>query len=46
MIALALPNLATAFSADVVHRVVQVAHERGMAVQIEETGGRPKRETT
>lgn len=44
VIALALPDLATAFSADVVHRVVQVAHERGMVVQIEETGAEPKRE--
>lgn len=44
VIALALPDLATAFSADLVHRVVQVAHERGMAVQIEETGAEPKRE--
>ncbi|MGY0388921.1 LacI family DNA-binding transcriptional regulator [Nocardioides sp. WG-D5] len=44
VIALALPDLATAFSADVVHRVVQVAHERGMVVQIEETAAEPKRE--
>ncbi|MER6936435.1 LacI family DNA-binding transcriptional regulator [Nocardioides sp. NPDC127514] len=44
VIALALPDLATAFSADMVHRVVQAAHERGMAVQIEETAAEPKRE--
>ncbi|MEU0312310.1 LacI family DNA-binding transcriptional regulator [Nocardioides sp. NPDC006273] len=44
VIALALPDLATAFSADMVHRVVQVAHERGMAVLIEETAAEPQRE--
>ncbi|MFJ9392883.1 LacI family DNA-binding transcriptional regulator [Nocardioides sp. NPDC101246] len=44
VIALALPDLATAFSADMVHRVVQAAHERGMAVQIEETAAEPQRE--
>ncbi|MBC7276385.1 LacI family DNA-binding transcriptional regulator [Nocardioides sp.] len=44
VIALALPDLATAFSADMLHRVVQVAHERGMAVLIEETAAEPQRE--
>lgn len=44
VIALALPDLSTAFSAEMVHWVVQVAHARGMAVQIEETGAEPKRE--
>ena len=44
VIALALPDLATAFSAEMVHRVVQAARERGMAVQIEETAAEPQRE--
>ncbi|MFI5626813.1 LacI family DNA-binding transcriptional regulator [Nocardioides sp. NPDC051685] len=44
VIALALPDLSTAFSAEMVHWAVQVAHARGMAVQIEETGAEPKRE--
>ncbi|GGU09544.1 LacI family DNA-binding transcriptional regulator [Nocardioides albus] len=43
VIALALPDLATAFSADLVHRVVQVAHERGMTVQVAETAAKPRR---
>ncbi|WOF22652.1 LacI family DNA-binding transcriptional regulator [Microbacterium betulae] len=43
-IAVALPDLATAFSADLLHSIVEVAHERGFAVQIEETGAEPGRE--
>jgi DNA-binding LacI/PurR family transcriptional regulator len=43
-IAVALPDLATAYSADLMHRVVEAAHERGLAVQIEETASAPYRE--
>lgn len=43
-IAVALPDLATAFSADLLHFLVEAAHERGFAVQIEETAARPQRE--
>ena len=44
MIAVALPDLATEFSADLLHSLVEVAHERGFAVQIEETASEPGRE--
>ncbi|MFJ4175459.1 LacI family DNA-binding transcriptional regulator [Microbacterium sp. NPDC089696] len=44
IIAVALPDLATAFSAELVHRIVETAHERGLAVQIEETATAPERE--
>ena len=44
IIAVALPDLATAFSAELVHRVVEAAHARGQAVQIEETASDPDRE--
>jgi LacI family transcriptional regulator, repressor for deo operon, udp, cdd, tsx, nupC, and nupG len=44
MIALALPDLSTAYSAEMEHFFVEGAHERGWGVQIEETGGRPERE--
>ncbi len=44
IIAVALPDLATAFSAELVHRVVEAAHERGLAVQVEETATVPERE--
>lgn len=44
IIAVALPDLATAFSAELVHRIVEAAHERGLAVQIEETASEPERE--
>lgn len=44
MIAVALPDLATAFSADLLHFIVEAAHERGFAVQIEETASEPQRE--
>jgi DNA-binding LacI/PurR family transcriptional regulator len=44
VIALALPDLATPFSAELAHNVVEVAHEQGWSVQIEETGLDPQRE--
>lgn len=44
IIAVALPDLATAFSAELVHRIVEAAHERGLAVQVEETASDPGRE--
>jgi len=44
IIAVALPDLATAFSAELMHRIVEAAHERGLAVQIEETATVPERE--
>ncbi|MCU6481464.1 LacI family DNA-binding transcriptional regulator [Arthrobacter sp. A2-55] len=44
VIALALPDLATPYSAELAHHVVEVAHEQGFGVQIEETGRDPGRE--
>ncbi|MCD4851452.1 LacI family transcriptional regulator [Arthrobacter sp. AK01] len=44
VIALALPDLATPYSAEVAHHIVEVAHEQGWIVQIEETGSDPRRE--
>ncbi|MBI5160021.1 MAG: LacI family DNA-binding transcriptional regulator [Micrococcales bacterium] len=44
VIALALPDLTTSFSANLIHHFVQEAHERGLAVQIEETAKDPARE--
>ena len=44
LIALALPNLETAYSAEIVRAVVQIAHESGWGVQLEETGMDPLRE--
>lgn len=44
VIALALPQLATAYSAELAHNFVEVAHEQGWAVQIEETGTQTTRE--
>ncbi len=44
IIAVALPDLATAFSAELVHRIVEAAHGKGLAVQIEETASEPERE--
>ena len=44
MIALALPDLLRPYSAEVVHLVVELAHERGWGVQIEQTAAEPKRE--
>ena len=39
VIALALPDLDTAYSSEIAHHVVQVAKSRGLSVQIEETHG-------
>lgn len=44
VIALALPDLATPFSAEIAQSIVEVAHEQGWSVQIEETGSDPQRE--
>lgn len=44
IVAVALPDLATAYSAELMHLIVQAAHERGLAVQIEETANEPERE--
>ncbi|WP_035780126.1 LacI family DNA-binding transcriptional regulator, partial [Arthrobacter sp. H14] len=44
LIGLALPDLSTPYSAELAHHVVEVAHERGWGVQIEETGFDPQRE--
>lgn len=39
VVALALPDLDTAYSSEIAHHVVQAAKERGLSVQIEETHG-------
>ncbi|MFJ4208938.1 LacI family DNA-binding transcriptional regulator [Paenarthrobacter sp. NPDC089675] len=44
VIGLALPDLATPFSAELAHHIVEVAHGKGWNVQIEETGSDPHRE--
>lgn len=44
VIALALPDLATAYSAETAHHFVEAAHAHGWGVQIEETGAEPARE--
>jgi LacI family repressor for deo operon, udp, cdd, tsx, nupC, and nupG len=44
VIAVALPDLGTAYSAELAHHLVEVAHEAGYSIQIEETGSRPDRE--
>lgn len=44
IVALALPDLSTAYSAAMAHHFVEVAAERGMAIQIEETGSDSERE--
>ena len=44
LIALALPDLAMPFSAELVHEIVEVAHGERLAVQLEETGNDPQRE--
>lgn len=44
VIGLALPDLATPFSAELAHHIVEVAHGHGWNVQIEETGSDPRRE--
>ncbi|MGP3533909.1 LacI family DNA-binding transcriptional regulator [Microbacterium sp. RD1] len=43
-IGVALPELATEFSADLLHYLVEEAHERGFAVQVDETARSPQRE--
>lgn len=43
-IALALPDLSTAYSAELARWFVELAHERGWAVQLEQTGSDPHRE--
>ncbi|MBS1906435.1 MAG: LacI family DNA-binding transcriptional regulator [Actinobacteria bacterium] len=44
VIAVALPYLATSFSAELLTHLVQAARAKGYAVQIEETGSEPHRE--
>jgi len=44
MIAVALPDLSTAYSAELLHLIVEAAHRRGLAVQVEETASEPHRE--
>lgn len=44
VIGLALPDLGTPFSAELAHHIVEVAHQQGWSVQIEETGSDPQRE--
>lgn len=44
MIALALPDLLRPYSAEIVHLVVELAHDRGWGVQIEQTASEPNRE--
>jgi LacI family repressor for deo operon, udp, cdd, tsx, nupC, and nupG len=44
VIALALPDLATPYSAEIAQNIVEVAHAQGWVVQIEETGSDPQRE--
>jgi DNA-binding LacI/PurR family transcriptional regulator len=43
-IALAFPDLSTPYSAEMTHWFVEVAHERGWSIQLEQTGSRPERE--
>ena len=44
LIALALPDLSTAYSAELAHHFVEEGHARGWSVQIEETAAEPARE--
>ncbi len=44
MIGLALPDLLRPYSAEITHLVVELAHERGWGVQIEQTAAEPGRE--
>jgi DNA-binding LacI/PurR family transcriptional regulator len=44
LIALALPDLSTAYSAELAHLFVEEAHARGWSLQIEETAAEPRRE--
>jgi DNA-binding LacI/PurR family transcriptional regulator len=43
MIALVVPELRTPFSAELSHEFVELAHERGLGVQIEQSWGDPHR---
>ncbi len=43
MIALVVPELRTPFSAELTHEFVELAHERGLGVQIEQSWGDPHR---
>lgn len=43
-IALAFPDLATEYSAEMLDQFVEVAHEKGWSIQLEQTGKRPERE--
>lgn len=43
MIALVMPELRTPFSAELSHEFVELAHERGIGVQIEQSWGDPHR---
>jgi DNA-binding LacI/PurR family transcriptional regulator len=44
MIGLALPDLLRPYSAEITHLVVELAHQRGWGVQIQQTAAEPKRE--
>lgn len=44
MIGVALPDLGTDFSASISHALLEAAHRRGLAVQVEETAAEPQRE--
>ncbi|MFC8192646.1 LacI family DNA-binding transcriptional regulator [Cellulomonas sp. NPDC057328] len=44
LIALALPDLSTAYSAELAHHFVEEGHARGWGVQVEETAAEPRRE--
>ncbi|MBP2319242.1 LacI family DNA-binding transcriptional regulator [Nesterenkonia lacusekhoensis] len=44
VIGFALPDVGTAFSASITHAMLEVAHERGVMIQIEETAAEPERE--
>lgn len=44
LIAVALPDLASAFSAEMAHHFITLAGERGLGVQVEETFGQAERE--
>ncbi|MCW4456767.1 LacI family DNA-binding transcriptional regulator [Microbacterium sp. MPKO10] len=44
VLALALPNLDTQYSAETIGAFVEAAHGRGWAIQVEETGAEPQRE--
>lgn len=44
VIGLALADLSTAFSASIIHQLVEAAHRRGLVVQLEETDREPGQE--